>query len=87
MKKILHIIDTQNGFARNDETKAKAKQIVELSKNNNFDCVLASQFINIKNSPYLKFMNWHGLMNSPEIDFYSPEINFFWWLKIWLQFY
>lgn len=68
MKKILIVVDLQNGFARYDQTKDLAKKIVELTKSGVFDKVIATRFLNKEGSQYTRFLNWHRLMESPEID-------------------
>lgn len=67
-KKILIIVDMQNGFARHEETKAVADKIVALTQKGFFDAVIATRFINREGSPYTEILNWHKLMGSPETD-------------------
>lgn len=68
MNKILIVVDLQNGFTRYDQTKELAKKIVGLTKSGVFDKVIATRFLNREGSQYTKFLNWHRLMGSPDID-------------------
>ena len=68
MKNILVIVDLQNGFIRYDQTKDIAKKIINLLNNKIFDVTIATRFINHNDSQYIKFLNWHRLLDSPDID-------------------
>lgn len=68
MKNILIVVDMQNGFNRYEQTQYLAQKVVELTNSNYFDCILATRFLNKEGSQYTKFLNWHRLMKSPEID-------------------
>lgn len=68
MKNILIVIDMQNGFNRYEQTHSLAKKVVELTNSNYFDYIIATRFLNREGSQYIKFLNWHRLMKSPEID-------------------
>lgn len=67
-KKILIVVDMQNGFARYDQTRQMAKKIVELTNSGRFDYIIATRFVNKEGSPYTDILGWHKLMNSPETD-------------------
>lgn len=67
-KKILIVVDMQNGFARYDQTRQMAKKIVELTNSERFDYIIATRFVNKEGSPYTEILGWHKLMNSPETD-------------------
>lgn len=66
MKKILILVDMQNGFTRYPQTKDLAERIKGLLEKKLFDVVIATQFINEKNSIYEKIFNWHRLENEEE---------------------
>lgn len=67
MKKILIVVDIQNGFVRYEQTKNVAKKIIDLVNKNIFDEVIATRFINREGSQYTKFIGWHRLINEPDI--------------------
>ena len=68
MKNILIVVDIQNGFIRYDQTKELAKKIIHLVDSEVFDSVVATRFLNHEGSQYIKFLNWHRLLESPDID-------------------
>lgn len=71
MKKCLFLIDVQYGFV-SDETEYVLERIDSLINSGTFDYVIASKFINIENSPYMKFLNWMQLVNDEETRVYEP---------------
>lgn len=68
MKKILIVVDIQNGFIRYEQTKKVAQKIIDLVNENIFDEVIATRFINSEGSQYTKFIGWHRLINEPDIS-------------------
>ena len=62
MKNILIVVDIQNGFIRYDQTKELAKKIIHLVDSEVFDSVVATRFLNHEGSQYIKFLNWHRLL-------------------------
>ena len=66
------VIDVQNGFL-SDETRYVVPRIINLLDYFKEDIVVATKFVNISGSGYTDIMNWHRLMESPEIDI-IPEI-------------
>lgn len=68
MKNILLVVDMQNGFARNDQTKEVGKKIAKLLNSNIFDYTIATQFINLPQGPYKRIIKWKRLSESPETD-------------------
>ena len=62
MKKMLLVIDFQNAFINHNTIKAKA-DIPELIKSGEFDEVLFTRFINNKESPVYKKLNWQGCID------------------------
>jgi Amidases related to nicotinamidase len=67
MTSCLLLIDVQEGFIT-EETKHVIPRIEELLKNERFDHVAATRFINSENSPYRNILNWNKLVDSPETD-------------------
>lgn len=74
MKNCIVIIDVQNGFMTNRDTKKLPSKIIELLKNKKFDYIVATKFINKKGGPYDLLMGWHGLMDDKSIEL-SSEIS------------
>ena len=68
MKKILIVVDMQNGFNRYEQTKKLASDIRELTNSNFFDKIIATKFINKKGGQYTRILDWHRLLRSPETD-------------------
>ena len=66
--KILFIIDIQKGFIT-ESNKFLIKNFINLIKSNNFHKIVATQFINKKDSQYIKSLNWNDMFSSPKIDF------------------
>ncbi|MEM7346246.1 MAG: isochorismatase family cysteine hydrolase [Chloroflexota bacterium] len=65
MNPCLIVVDVQNGFITNRETRQVEARIKTLLAANLFETVIFTQFINAPNSPYRTLMNWHGL-STPE---------------------
>ena len=65
--KTLIIIDVQKGFI-NDHNKQMVENIENLLKREKFNNIIATQFVNNKNSQYIKSLNWNAMFTSPEID-------------------
>lgn len=59
MKKLL-IVDMQQGFI-NKNNQFLIKNVENLIKNGNFDQIIATKFVNDKNSQFQKFLNWGKL--------------------------
>lgn len=70
----LLIIDVQNGFVKNENTKSIVPSINHLIKTFGQGRVLASKFVNPRGGLWEKLMNWHALKEPPETDFY-PELS------------
>lgn len=68
MKNILIVVDIQNGFNRYDQTHILADKIIKLTNSGLFDKIIATRFRNKEGSQYTKFLNWHRLIESPDID-------------------
>ena len=75
----LVIIDMQNGFV-SEENKNLAGKIARLAKRKSYDFIVATQFCNTTDSPYVSKMGWYGLMNEesqklvPEIEKLAPKV-------------
>ncbi|WP_352399414.1 isochorismatase family protein [Anaerotignum sp.] len=66
MKKILVVVDMQNGFAIYDQTINLTEEIRKLLKRKLFDVVIATRFINDDNSIYEKLFGWNRLKTKEE---------------------
>ena len=66
MNTLLVIVDLQKGFL-NETTKHIVDKIKELVKTKKFNHIVASQFINVKNSPFQRLMSWFDLQKAEEI--------------------
>jgi len=58
----LVIIDVQKYFI-NRYSKYVVKRISNLAKEQHFDHIVATRFVNNKNSPYVKLLNWRKVMD------------------------
>ena len=63
-KNILIIVDIQNGFIQTAETHAAYENIKELLNQKIFDAVIATKFVNVKNSAFERMMNWTQMMDT-----------------------
>lgn len=72
-KKILLLIDVQNGFISTDETRHVANKITALLELNIFDCVIATAYENDTGSMYEKLLDWHGMKTQQEQEI-PPKI-------------
>jgi nicotinamidase-related amidase len=61
----LFIIDIQNGFITQN-TNHVPQRVKSLLEQNIFEHVIFTKFINTPNSPYVKYLNWHGLISPVE---------------------
>lgn len=71
-KKILIIIDNQNGFNTNEFTSRISKKIVDLSKSNYFDYIIATQYFNNQESKtnlFIKLQGWFYLLDEKQIEY------------------
>ncbi len=68
MKNILIVVDLQKGFIRYNQTKDLVQRIIKLIESGVFDSIVATRFLNHEGSQYIKFLNWHRLLDSPDID-------------------
>lgn len=66
MKNILIVVDMQEGFLRDAQTKQLKNHIVELLEKNIFDVVIATRFLNEKDSIYEKLFDWKQLEQEEE---------------------
>lgn len=66
MKNVLILVDVQNGFLRNEQTRKLGGEIGNLLKSKFFDYVVATRFLNYQNSIYEKLFNWHRLMTDED---------------------
>lgn len=66
MKRILIVVDVQNGFARTPDTKKVSLKIEELLCRKLFDVVIATKYVNGSNSIYERLFNWNGLVDAEQ---------------------
>ena len=71
MKNILIVVDVQNGFARQEQTKAIAEKIRGLLERRLFDHVIATKFLNFDNSIYEQLFNWKRLKTDDDRKLYG----------------
>lgn len=67
MKNILLLIDMQVGFTQDPVTNQLVHKTKELLDQQLFDAVIATQFVNAKNSIYEQLMNWTECSTEQEI--------------------
>ena len=65
--KYLLIVDVQNGFINNNNSKI-IPNIEKLVKSLDFDEIIVTKFINKPDSQYFKQLNWQEMTSSPDID-------------------
>ena len=63
MKDCLVIIDVQKGFL-NTETQPLINKIEKLVNSTEFNYVVATRFVNTKDSPHYTLLGWEGLMDA-----------------------
>lgn len=66
MKNILIVVDMQKGFVECEQPMQLTNRVTELLKKNIFDAVIATRFLNDKNSIYEKIFNWKHLESEDE---------------------
>lgn len=66
MKKILLIVDVQNGFITNPELAEIEGRINTLLSSNAFDSVISTVYENYENSPIIRFIGWKKLLTENE---------------------
>lgn len=66
MKNISIVVDMQEGFACCEQTKQLRNRVVELLERNIFDAVIATRFLNEKDSIYEKLFGWKHLEQDAE---------------------
>ena len=65
-RNILLVVDMQEGFARCKQTVELTERVRQLLSVEVFDTVIATRFINAKNSIYEKLFGWHRLKTEEE---------------------
>lgn len=72
----LMLIDVQNGFI-NDNTKhilPRIEQLVkDFSEHNKGSLIVATQFINKDESPFINFLGWNSIMGGEETELCLPS--------------
>lgn len=65
---ILVVVDMQKGFI-NKNNEFLIKNIEKLAKNANFDKIIATKFVNQKNSHYEKYLSYSAMQIGDECEF------------------
>lgn len=71
-RKALLVVDIQDGFL-NDNTYHVLDYIRDKIQNSTYDYIIATQFVNHPDSPYVHFLNWDEMM-SGDVDTHIDEI-------------
>lgn len=71
MKKILIIVDVQNGFVRNEAVYEVVQRISALLEKKLFDTIIGTQFLNIPGGRYEKYLGWKRLQNNEDREIRS----------------
>ncbi len=66
--KTLIIVDMQKGFI-NKNNDFLVKNIKNLLKNDSFDKIIATKFVNHEKSQYVNFLNWSEMMSEEKQEF------------------
>lgn len=66
MKNIVIVVDMQNGFSKYPQTQELSQNIAQLLDRKLFDVVIATKFLNDKNSIYEKLFDWKKLESEEE---------------------
>jgi len=74
-KNALLVIDVQKYYI-NEHTKNIPRKIEDFIKQNNFDFILFTKFVNHKNSNMYKVFNWSKMMSSLDTDICDNLIQF-----------
>ena len=74
-KNALIVIDVQNYFV-NENTKILPQKITKFIKNNKFDFVLFTKFVNKEDSNFFKILDWKKCTDSPDVDIHSALVKF-----------
>ncbi len=65
---ILIVVDVQKGFSEREDVLPKAKKIVELTNSNRFEHIIATRFINVNDSPFIKILHWDKLKDGDSTE-------------------
>jgi nicotinamidase-related amidase len=69
----LIVVDVQRGFM-NDFTHHIPERLVRLIGSGEYGPLLFTRFVNVQDSPYRRFLDWHECEGPPETDF-VPELD------------
>lgn len=72
MSKLLVVIDVQNGFI-NEHSEWLVPKLCEYIKDSDYTKVVATRYLNDKDTPCYKYLNWEGCM-TPEEYALVPEV-------------
>ncbi|MER3486849.1 MAG: cysteine hydrolase, partial [Chloroflexota bacterium] len=67
MPEPLLVVDVQRRFL-NEFTRHIPERIVQLIRRGTYTSVLSTRFINTRNSPYRRLLDWHGCEREPDTD-------------------
>ncbi len=67
-KSCLIVIDAQRGFLRSDDTKYLADRILNALRNDPFDFVIGTEFINSPKSLFHRALGWREMEDGPDTD-------------------
>lgn len=73
MKNII-IVDMQKGFI-NDNNRHIIEKINSYLKNNTFDNIIYTKYVNYEGSPFVKILDWHAMKVPEEQEFCVDFIN------------
>lgn len=76
MKRILILIDMQNGFTKQEYTKQLVPKIETLLQKKIFDSVLATKFVNTMDSSFRTIMKWCGMTAPSEQEIVKSLKNY-----------
>ena len=68
--KALIIVDMQNGFNSNLDTKSVEEKLSNIDKND-YDMIIATKFVNDEDSMFVKQLNYHKMFDIKDTEFLS----------------
>lgn len=72
MEQVLIVVDVQRGFV-NPFTRHIPARVRRLIERGDHDPVFFTQFVNIPDGPYRRFLGWHECADPPQTDL-APEV-------------
>ena len=68
---ILVVVDAQKGFVQTPHMENVANSIEVILQKGLFDYVIATRFINVEGSQFMRLMNWYGLTTDTEQELFG----------------